>query len=164
MINPMFNFNRLHSEYLCMYVTGTEITQHKTSSQVDLQCIKICSLLKQRNCQCKKVKLLKSFSVQDLDESSPEEEEVEQEEVEISEELQAGDATPMSMPSAMDSDQTDSSPDETSSKPVVEVFDLPESSPDDISPDMESPALFVKLKEVCKYFIHCNTCRMFIIP
>lgn len=70
------------------------------------------------------------------------------EEVEVSEELQAGEATPLSMPSAADSDQTDSSPEETGNKPVVEVFDLPESSPDDVSPDLESQALFVKLKEV----------------
>lgn len=97
-----------------------------------------------------------NLSIQDLDESSPEEEDEgdvveEVEDVEISEELQAGEATPLSMPSAVDgeqTDQTDSSPEETGSKPVVEVFDLQESSPDDISPDMESQALFVKLKEV----------------
>ena len=47
-----------------------------------------------------------------------------------------------------DSDTTDSSPEEGENKPVVEVFDLQESSPEDISPDMESQALFVKLKEV----------------
>ncbi|XP_060604974.1 neurabin-1-like isoform X12 [Ruditapes philippinarum] len=86
----------------------------------------------------------------DLDESSVEDD-VEEHEAEISEELLAGEATPLSMPSAADSDTTDSSPDEGESKPVVEVFDLQESSPDDISPDMESQALFVKLKEAqCK--------------
>jgi hypothetical protein len=39
------------------------------------------------------------------------------------------------------------SPDEDR-KPVVEVFDLPESSSEDVSPDMESHAMFIKLKEV----------------
>ncbi|KAL4217525.1 protein phosphatase 1 regulatory [Mactra antiquata] len=89
----------------------------------------------------------------DLDESSVDEDiETQEQEAEISEELQAaGEATPLSVPSAADSDTTDSSPDEGSSKPVVEVFDLQESSPDDISPDMEAQALFVKLKEAqCK--------------
>lgn len=73
---------------------------------------------------------------------------MEEREAEISEELLAGEATPLSMPSAADSDNTDSSPEEAENKAVVEVFDLQESSPEDISPDMESQALFVKLKEV----------------
>ena len=67
------------------------------------------------------------------------------EEEDMSEELLAGEATPLTMPSV---DEI-SSPDEQSEKPVVEVFDLHESSGDDISPDMESQALFVKFKEVC---------------
>ena len=65
----------------------------------------------------------------------------------VSEDLLAGEATPLSAPSV---DEV-SSPDEQSErseKAVVEVFDLQESSGDDISPDMESQALFVKLKEV----------------
>ncbi|XP_067687835.1 neurabin-1-like isoform X3 [Haliotis asinina] len=57
----------------------------------------------------------------------------------------AGEATPMSMPSGMDSDM--SSPEEDFEKPTVEVFELPDSSSDSISPDMEPEALFIKLKE-----------------
>lgn len=51
----------------------------------------------------------------------------------------------MSMPSGVDSEDA-SSPDD--SRPHVEVFDLSESSSESISPDMESQALFIKLKEV----------------
>ncbi|XP_046544563.1 neurabin-1-like isoform X1 [Haliotis rubra] len=57
----------------------------------------------------------------------------------------AGEATPMSMPSGMDSDM--SSPEDDFEKPTVEVFELPDSSSDSISPDMEPEALFIKLKE-----------------
>ena len=88
------------------------------------------------------LKILKSF--QDLDESSGAEDEIQEMGEDVSEELLAGEATPMSMPSM---DEV-SSPDEQPEKSVVEVFDLQESSGDDISPDMESQALFVKLKEV----------------
>ncbi|ESO88045.1 hypothetical protein LOTGIDRAFT_126878, partial [Lottia gigantea] len=69
-------------------------------------------------------------------------EEVKQEE---EEDMAAGDATPMSAPS-MDTDSV-SSPEEMGEKPTVEVFDLPESSSEDTSPDMDPQALFVKLKE-----------------
>ena len=100
------------------------------------------------------------FYTQDLDESSIEDE-VEAEEKEVSseqfsgqfsEDCQAGEATPISMPSGLDTDNSVSSPEEGASKPVVEVFDLQESSSEDISPDMEAQALFVKLKEVNHHF------------
>ncbi|XP_052237368.1 serine-rich adhesin for platelets-like isoform X3 [Dreissena polymorpha] len=97
----------------------------------------------------------------DLDASSQEEEEMEEAEEEegkqeeeemehteeISEELQAGEATPLSMPSGVDSEPSpDSSPEEATGKAVVDVFDLQDSSPDS-GPEMEPQALFVKLKE-----------------
>ncbi|XP_052237379.1 uncharacterized protein LOC127848793 isoform X12 [Dreissena polymorpha] len=100
-------------------------------------------------------------NVQDLDASSQEEEEMEEAEEEegkqeeeemehteeISEELQAGEATPLSMPSGVDSEPSpDSSPEEATGKAVVDVFDLQDSSPDS-GPEMEPQALFVKLKE-----------------
>lgn len=65
--------------------------------------------------------------------------------METTEEIAAGEATPMSIPSS--NDNSVGSPDEDR-KPVVEVFDLPESSSEDVSPDMESQAMFIKLKEV----------------
>jgi hypothetical protein len=46
---------------------------------------------------------------------------------------------------------------------VVEVFDLQESSPDDISPDMESQALFVKLKEVCDGAVVFQLCKKILM-
>nr|AUR53639.1 neurabin-1 [Octopus vulgaris] len=55
----------------------------------------------------------------------------------------AGEATPLSMPSS----ELLSSPEETS-KASIEVFELEESSSESISPDMESQAMFVKLKEL----------------
>ncbi|XP_071101486.1 neurabin-1-like isoform X2 [Haliotis cracherodii] len=57
----------------------------------------------------------------------------------------AGEATPMSMPSGMDSDM--SSPEDDLEKPTVEVFELPDSSSDSMSPEMKIDALFIKLKE-----------------
>ena len=74
-----------------------------------------------------------------------EEEEDDEEETSIAMEIAAGEATPMSIPSS--NENSVGSPDEDS-KPVVEVFDLPESSSEDVSPDMESHAMFIKLKEV----------------
>ena len=65
--------------------------------------------------------------------------------METAEEIAAGEATPMSIPSS--NDNSVGSPDEDR-KPVVEVFDLHESSSEDVSPDMESQAMFIKLKEV----------------
>ena len=65
----------------------------------------------------------------------------------VSEDLLGGEATPLSAPSVDEISSPDEQP-ERSEKAVVEVFDLQESSGDDISPDMESQALFVKLKEV----------------
>ena len=73
----------------------------------------------------------------------------------VSEDLLAGEATPISAPS-MDEVSSPDEQSERSEKAVVEVFDLQESSGDDISPDMESQALFVKLKEV-------STCSTTII-
>lgn len=74
-----------------------------------------------------------------------EEEEDDEEETSIAMEIAAGEATPMSIPSS--NENSVGSPDEDR-KPVVEVFDLPESSSEDVSPDMESHAMFIKLKEV----------------
>ena len=73
-----------------------------------------------------------------------EEEEDDEEETSIAMEIAAGEATPMSIPSS--NENSVGSPDEDR-KPVVEVFDLPESSSEDVSPDMESHAMFIKLKE-----------------
>lgn len=84
------------------------------------------------------------------EETEEDEEDMGQQEEEVSndmettEEIAAGEATPMSVPSS--NDNSVGSPDEDA-KPVVEVFDLPESSSEDVSPDMESQAMFVKLKE-----------------
>jgi len=67
------------------------------------------------------------------------------------EESAAGEATPMSLPSGLDSTENSiSSPEDGpgDENPAIEVFDLQESSSESISPDMESQALFVKLKEV----------------
>ncbi|KAK3591679.1 hypothetical protein CHS0354_040599 [Potamilus streckersoni] len=69
------------------------------------------------------------------------------EEVSVSEEYNAGEATPMSMPSGIDTDNSVSSPEENG-KVAIEVFDLQDSSSESVSPDMESQALFIKLKEV----------------
>ncbi|KAL5005611.1 hypothetical protein ScPMuIL_016769 [Solemya velum] len=80
----------------------------------------------------------------DLDES--EQAEDEEDESEDTEEPAAGDTTPLSAPSGVDTDNSISSP-EDNAKPSIEVFDLQESSSESISPDMESQALFVKLKE-----------------
>ena len=41
-------------------------------------------------------------------------------------------------------------------KPSVEVFELKESSSESVSPDMETHALFVKLKEVNDLIIKCS--------
>ena len=72
------------------------------------------------------------------------------------EEVNAGEATPLSMPSGMDSaDVSLGSPDEPRELPNVEVFELQESSSEDVSPDMESHAMFIKLKEVCHTIIPC---------
>ena len=103
---------------------------------------------------------------QDLDESSQSggEGEIEEMGEDVSEDLLAGEATPISAPS-MDEVSSPDEQSERSEKAVVEVFDLQESSGDDISPDMESQALFVKLKEVstcgttmiyCKAFRYSN--------
>jgi hypothetical protein len=78
-------------------------------------------------------------------EEEEEEEEDDEEETSIAMEIAAGEATPMSIPSS--NENSVGSPDEDR-KPVVEVFDLPESSSEDVSPDMESHAMFIKLKEV----------------
>ncbi|XP_071148023.1 neurabin-1-like isoform X4 [Mytilus edulis] len=85
----------------------------------------------------------------EYDDEDEEEEMVQQEEdvsstMETTEEIAAGEATPMSIPSS--NDNSVGSPDEDR-RPVVEVFDLPESSSEDVSPDMESQAMFIKLKE-----------------
>lgn len=64
------------------------------------------------------------------------------------EESAAGEATPLSMPSGVDSADNSIGSPEDESKPSIEVFDLQESSSESISPDMESQALFIKLKEV----------------
>ncbi|KAL3855250.1 hypothetical protein ACJMK2_014466 [Sinanodonta woodiana] len=69
------------------------------------------------------------------------------EEVSVSEEYNAGEATPMSMPSGIDTDNSVSSPEENG-KVAIEVFDLEGSSSESASPDMEAQALFIKLKEV----------------
>ncbi|XP_060080061.1 protein piccolo-like [Ylistrum balloti] len=63
------------------------------------------------------------------------------------EETAAGEATPMSLPSGLDSTENSISSPEEGTNPNIEVFDLQESSSESISPDMESQALFVKLKE-----------------
>ncbi|XP_052079694.1 uncharacterized protein LOC127717874 isoform X3 [Mytilus californianus] len=86
---------------------------------------------------------------EEYDDEDEEEEMVQQEDevsstMETTEEIAAGEATPMSIPSS--NDNSVGSPDEDR-KPVIEVFDLPESSSEDVSPDMESQAMFVKLKE-----------------
>ncbi|KAK3083517.1 hypothetical protein FSP39_024554 [Pinctada imbricata] len=60
-------------------------------------------------------------------------------------ETAAGESTPIELPSEMDSN--DNSLDSPEEKPAIEVFDLKESSSESVSPDMESQALFVKLKE-----------------
>ena len=75
----------------------------------------------------------------------PQQEEEVSNAMETTEEMAAGEATPMSIPSSNDNSVGSSDEDQ---KPVVEVFDLPESSSEDVSPDMESQAMFVKLKEV----------------
>lgn len=77
--------------------------------------------------------------------------------MDTTEEVAAGEATPLSIPSSNDNSM--GSPDEEG-RPVVEVFDLPESSSEDVSPDMESQAMFVKLKEVFKLSrsFHSVTC------
>ncbi|CAI9739466.1 neurabin-1 isoform X8 [Octopus vulgaris] len=92
---------------------------------------------------------------EDLEEEVEEEEEEEEEEDEEElgkefeeadqslEDPMAGEATPLSMPSS----ELLSSPEETS-KASIEVFELEESSSESISPDMESQAMFVKLKEL----------------
>ncbi|KAJ8320723.1 hypothetical protein KUTeg_002310 [Tegillarca granosa] len=79
--------------------------------------------------------------------SDSEEEEGDFGQIMETEESAAGEATPLSMPSGVDSaDNSIGSPEEES-KPSIEVFDLQESSSESISPDMESQALFIKLKE-----------------
>lgn len=97
----------------------------------------------------------------DVDESEVMEEEEEEEEEEVeddsdeseggyameTEETAAGEATPMSLPSGLDSTENSISSPEEGANPNIEVFDLQESSSESISPDMESQALFVKLKE-----------------
>lgn len=60
-------------------------------------------------------------------------------------ETAAGDSTPVLLPPDLEGESPTESPDE---KPPMEVFDLQESSSESISPDMESHALFIKLKEV----------------
>ncbi|XP_056010061.1 neurabin-1-like isoform X6 [Ostrea edulis] len=59
-------------------------------------------------------------------------------------ETAAGDSTPLLMPPDLEEESPTDSPDE---KPSMEVFELQESSSESISPDMESQALFIKLKE-----------------
>uniref|UniRef100_K1R040 Neurabin-1 n=1 Tax=Magallana gigas TaxID=29159 RepID=K1R040_MAGGI len=59
-------------------------------------------------------------------------------------ETAAGDSTPVLLPPDLEGESPTESPDE---KPPMEVFDLQESSSESISPDMESHALFIKLKE-----------------
>ncbi|XP_062609178.1 neurabin-1-like isoform X2 [Saccostrea cucullata] len=59
-------------------------------------------------------------------------------------ETAAGDSTPLMMPPDLEGESPAESPEE---KPAMEVFDLQESSSESISPDMESQALFIKLKE-----------------
>ncbi|XP_061183591.1 neurabin-1-like isoform X5 [Saccostrea echinata] len=59
-------------------------------------------------------------------------------------ETAAGDSTPLMMPPDLEGESPTDSPEE---KPNMEVFDLQESSSESISPDMESQALFIKLKE-----------------
>lgn len=60
-------------------------------------------------------------------------------------ETAAGDSTPVLLPPDLEGESPTESPDD---KPPMEVFDLQESSSESISPDMESHALFIKLKEV----------------
>lgn len=64
-------------------------------------------------------------------------------------ETAAGDSTPVLLPPDLEGESPTESPDE---KPPMEVFDLQESSSESISPDMESHALFIKLKEVSPCF------------
>lgn len=65
-------------------------------------------------------------------------------------ETAAGDSTPLLMPPDLEEESPTDSPDE---KPSMEVFELQESSSESISPDMESQALFIKLKEVRSYYM-----------
>lgn len=70
-----------------------------------------------------------------------------EEEEEEEEELAAGETTPLQMPASVD-EETVGSPEGSPAKSSIEVFDLADSSSESGSPDMDSQAMFVKLKEV----------------
>lgn len=86
--------------------------------------------------------------LQGMEESQ--EKEHHQEQLLLELESAAGDTTPLSMPSLAD-EESGSSPEDAAAavdKPLMEVFDLQESSSDTGSPEMEQEKLFIKLKEV----------------